>query len=40
MIYPFETRSVRRFLPGYQLQHEDPKAIARHVVGLMRKVLA
>jgi AcrR family transcriptional regulator len=39
VIYPFETRSVRRFLPGYQRQHEDPKAIARHVVGLMRNGL-
>jgi AcrR family transcriptional regulator len=39
VIYPFETQSVRRFLPGYQLQHEDPKAIARHVVGLMRNGL-
>lgn len=39
VIYPFETQSVRRFLPGYQLQHEDPKAIAQHVVGLMRNGL-
>lgn len=39
VIYPFETRSVRRFLPGYQRQHEDPEAIARHVVGLMRNGL-
>ncbi len=39
VIYPFETQSVRRFLPGYQLQHEDPKAIARHVVGLLRNGL-
>ncbi len=39
VIYPFETQSVRRFLPGYQLQHEDPKAIARHVVGVLRSGL-
>ena len=37
--YPFETQSVRRFLPGYQQQHEDPEAIARHVVGLLRNGL-
>jgi AcrR family transcriptional regulator len=37
--YPFETQSVRRFLPGYQPQHEDPEAIARHVVGLLRNGL-
>lgn len=35
-IYPFETQSMLRFLPDYQRQHEDPKAIARHVVGLLR----
>ena len=40
VIYPFETQSVRRFLPGYQLQHEDPKAIARHVVGVLRNGLS
>ncbi|MDO8774969.1 MAG: TetR/AcrR family transcriptional regulator [Burkholderiaceae bacterium] len=34
--YPFETQSVRRFLPGYTDQQEDPEAIARHVVGLLR----
>jgi AcrR family transcriptional regulator len=39
VIYPFETQSVRRFLPGYQRQHEDPEAIARHVVGLLRNGL-
>lgn len=39
VIYPFETQSVRRFLPGYQRQHEDPDAIARHVVGLLRNGL-
>jgi AcrR family transcriptional regulator len=39
VIYPFETQSVRRFMPGYQRQHEDPEAIARHVVGLLRNGL-
>ncbi|EWS64586.1 TetR/AcrR family transcriptional regulator [Hydrogenophaga aromaticivorans] len=39
VIYPFETQSVRRFLPGYQRQHEDPEAIARHIVGLLRNGL-
>ena len=40
VIYPFETQSVRRFLPGYQQQqHEDPKAIARHVISLLRNGL-
>ncbi|MDD5336667.1 MAG: TetR/AcrR family transcriptional regulator [Rhodoferax sp.] len=39
VIYPFETQSVRRFLPGYQQQHEDPEAIARHVIGLLRNGL-
>jgi len=35
-IYPFETQSMLRFLPDHQRQHEDPEAIARHVVGLLR----
>lgn len=39
VIYPFETQSVRRFLPGYTDQQEDPEAIARHVVGLLRNGL-
>lgn len=39
VIYPFETQSVRRFLPGCQRQHEEPEAIARHVVGLLRNGL-
>lgn len=34
--YPFETQSIRRFLPGYQPQHEDPEVIAWHIVGLLR----
>jgi AcrR family transcriptional regulator len=37
--YPFETQSVRRFLPGYTDQQEDPEVIARHVVGLLRNGL-
>ncbi|MYZ50913.1 TetR/AcrR family transcriptional regulator [Malikia spinosa] len=36
VIYPFETLSVRRFLPGYTDQQEDPEVIARHVIGLLR----
>jgi AcrR family transcriptional regulator len=39
VIYPFETQAVRRFLPGYQPQHEDPAVIARHIVGLLRNGL-
>lgn len=39
VIYPFETQSVRRFLPGYQRQHEDPEVIARHVIDLLRNGL-
>lgn len=39
VVYPFETQSVRRFLPGHQRQHEDPEAIAKHVVGLLRNGL-
>lgn len=39
VIYPFETQSVRRFLPDYQPQHEDPDAIAQHVIGLLRNGL-
>jgi AcrR family transcriptional regulator len=34
--YPFETQSVRRFLPGYTDQQEDPEVIARHVISLLR----
>jgi hypothetical protein len=40
VIYPFETQSVRRFLPGYAHQHEEPEAIARHVVDLLRNGLS
>ncbi len=39
VVYPFETQSVRRFLPGYRQQHDDPEAIARHVVALLRNGL-
>jgi AcrR family transcriptional regulator len=39
VIYPFDTQSVRRFLPGYTDQQEDPEAIARHVVSLLRNGL-
>jgi AcrR family transcriptional regulator len=39
VIYPFETQSVRRFLLGYAHQHEEPEAIARHVVDLLRNGL-
>ncbi|MDD5404990.1 MAG: TetR/AcrR family transcriptional regulator [Sulfuricella sp.] len=39
VVYPFETRPVGRFLPGYQRQQEDPEAITRHVVGLLRNGL-
>ena len=39
-IYPFETQSMLRFLPDHQRQHEDPDAIARHVVGLLRTGLS
>ncbi|MES2244872.1 MAG: TetR/AcrR family transcriptional regulator [Pseudomonadota bacterium] len=39
VFYPFETQSVRRFLPGYAHQNEDPEAIARHIVGLLRNGL-
>jgi AcrR family transcriptional regulator len=34
--YPIETQSMLRFLPDYQRQHEDPEAIARHVISLVR----
>jgi AcrR family transcriptional regulator len=37
--YPFETHSVRRFLQGYQHQHEDPEVIARHLIDLLRNGL-
>jgi AcrR family transcriptional regulator len=40
VFYPFETQSVGRFMPGYQRQQEDPEAIARHVVGLLRNGLS
>jgi AcrR family transcriptional regulator len=39
VFYPFETQSVRRFLPGYAHQNEDPEAIAQHIVGLLRNGL-
>lgn len=39
VIYPFETQSVRRFLPGYSQQHQDPEIIAQHIVALLRNGL-
>lgn len=39
VIYPFETQTMRRFLPGYQPQHEVPEVIAQHIVGLLRNGL-
>lgn len=39
VVYPFETQPVGRFMPGYQRQQEDPEAITRHVVGLLRNGL-
>lgn len=40
VFYHFETRSVRRFLPGYEQQRETPTTIAVHVIGLLRNGLA
>ncbi len=39
VIYPFETQTMRRFLPGYLPQHEDPEVISQHIVGLLRNGL-
>jgi len=39
IIYHFETKAVRRFLPGYEQRREDPAVIAKHVVGLLRNGL-
>ncbi len=39
VIYPFETQPVRRFLRGYHSRHADHKAIAHHIVGLLRNGL-
>lgn len=39
LIYPFATQSVRRFLPGFLRQNEDPEAITRHGVGLLPNAL-
>lgn len=35
IVFPFESRQVVRFLPGYQPPHEQPEALARHVIGLL-----
>ena len=39
VMYPFETQSVQRLLPGHRRKHEDPEVVARHVVGLLRSGL-
>ena len=39
VIYPFETRSVLSLLPGYMRKNENPEAITRHVVDLLRNGL-
>lgn len=36
ILYPFETKAVRRFLPEYGDLHEDPESLARHAVQLFR----
>ncbi|PCJ88403.1 MAG: TetR family transcriptional regulator [Thiotrichaceae bacterium] len=35
ILFHFETESIRRYLPGGLKKHNDPKVIARHVIGLL-----
>ncbi len=36
ILYPFETKALRRFLPEYGDLREDPESLARHAVQLFR----
>lgn len=36
IVFSFEAGNARRFLPGYQSQHENPALLAQHVTGLLR----
>jgi len=36
----FETASMCRFLPGWQPEHDDPKYISQHLLGLIKKNLS
>jgi len=35
VMYHYETRSIRRVMPGYRPDHDDPDAIARHITQLI-----
>jgi AcrR family transcriptional regulator len=39
ILFHFETAPVRRFLPGWQPEHNDPKVVAQHVNQLLSKAL-
>ncbi len=37
IVFPFETETTRRFLPGYQPQGETPSNRARHIITVLRQ---
>ena len=39
VLFHFETTPVRRFLPGANVKHNDPKQVAKHVTRLLTKAL-
>jgi AcrR family transcriptional regulator len=39
VIFHFQTGAIRKFMPGNRPQQDNPKELARHVVGLLRNGL-
>lgn len=39
VLFHFETAPIRRFLPGRQVEHDDPNVIAHHVTQLLMNAL-
>lgn len=36
VLIPFEGRQIRKFMPGYRSEHDQPDVLARHVMSLLR----
>lgn len=39
VMYHFETGAVRKILPGYRAEHDQPEALVRHLMQLLRPAL-
>ncbi|KGO33011.1 TetR family transcriptional regulator [Desulfobulbus sp. Tol-SR] len=36
VLIPFEGKKIRKFMPGYRPEHDQPDVLARHVIDLLR----